>query len=472
MAESTVLGYKLAAMRRVTLLAISAVALLSACSDATLPNGQLYFTTGPETSALDDLDHFTIERIDAKGKSKELYSDSSLPTTQDMGSSGTYRFRATGFDAAGNALARGETLSQDVATFLGGEAPIFLARTDRTSLADGSFVVPPGQYPKVGIVGSAALWLWADVAADRMTTDAYNFAFWQQVTPKTSSVDFTSFTCPQATCDWSTLVMVGGYYAITIGDDWAMLVDEYNGTAVDYSVPTALESFANIAGGRVLPGADYSAVVIGGARSGEPTAYAVGFDKTAHASILMLSTARAGAATLFEPAVGLVVVGGSSDGNGVERLEPNATAFATLNYPADAVTGAALVREDATHVLRVGGKNADGTPADTVRIDLACLDQCATEVLADHAVAVNAAQSFYDPESDDSIIVGEDETGQAIVYRYYSANGAFSPIAVPENQGRVHATPIELPMRQVALIGGTKPGNPNSSRSVIAVVSF
>jgi hypothetical protein len=476
MAESMVLGYKLAPMRKTTLLALPIVALLAACSEADVPNGVLFFTSGQDTTTFDGVDHFTLERIDSSGKSKRLFKKDELPETYDMGTTGTYRFRATAFDAEENALARGETLQQDVSTMGALEVPIFLSRTDRTTLADDNFAVAPGEHPKVELIGTSALWLWANPSSDYITTDGYNYAYWQQVDPIGSSVDFSELECPSTPCVWQTLVLVGGYVAVAISDEWAFWVDEYHETSNDYDLPEGLGSFANVAGGRVMRGASGTAFLLGGARVGEPTNFNLSFANTGLSTVIMSNTPRAGAASLFETDVGLVLVGGSATGTGVERIASGGTEFTALNYPPDAVTGAALVREDATHVLRVGGKNADGiTPAETVRIDIACaLEACAAESLPELSVALNGAQSYWDPESGDSIIVGETDEGLTSVYRYGTASGigVLTPIEIPTDQARLHASAIELPNRKVALIGGMDPSRPTSSRSIISVVSF
>jgi hypothetical protein len=269
--------------------------------------------------------------------------------------------------------------------------------------------------------------------------------------------------------------MVGGYIAIAISSEWAIWVDEYHETSGKYGLPDGLGSFANVAGGRVMRGANGTAFLVGGTRVGEPTAYTLSFAATSDSSVSMLNTPRAGAATLFEDGVGLVVAGGSPTGTGVERIASGGIAFTSLNYPADPVTGATLVREDASHVLRVGGKNADESPAETVRLDVTCsTDNCAAEPVPELALAINAAQSYWDPESNDTIIVGEDDTGLTVMYRYSAASGvgALTPIAVPTDQARLHASAIELPNRKVVLVGGMDPSKPTSSRSILSVVSF
>lgn len=461
-------------MRTVHSVAIPLACLAIGCGEANLPNAQLYFTSGAEASALSELDHFKVERINTKGKTTKIFSGSELPTTLDLGPSGTYRFRATGYDADDNALARGETLLQDIGVLAGADMPLFLARTDRTSLAGSKFDIAPGEYPQVGLFEGSALWLWANVSSDFITTDAYNFAYWEQVEPQ-QNVDFSRIDCGKSPpCELKTMLIVGGHIAVAMGDDWALWVNARSETADEFELPVGLASFADVAGGRVLPGGNQSAVLVGAAHRGEPSAQTLSFDATGNFLVMPLTTARAGAATVFEQDVGLVVVGGSESGPGVERLAPGGKAYVALNYPADPVVGAALVVEDPTHVLRVGGQHPDASAAETVRIDVTCdLDACVAEPLpAELAVPVLAAQSFYDTETGDSLIVGEDPSGLTIVYRYAAVDGSFTEIAMPTNQARIHASAIKLPNRQVAIVGGTTPGSLTSSRSVISVVSF
>jgi hypothetical protein len=342
-------------------------------------------------------------------------------------------------------------------------------------VAEGNLVLAPGEHPKVARIGTSALWVWANPSSDHISTDGYNYAYWQQVFPKGSSVDFSVINCPSTPCEWQTLVLVGSYVAIAISSDWAFWVDESREVTGKYEAPKGLTSFADVAGGRVMPGANGSAVLIGGAREGEPTAFGLSFDKSGLSSVIQLDTPRAGAATIFEDGVELIVVGGSDTGPGVERMLDGTSTFNPVNYPPDPVTGAALVREDATHVLRIGGKNADGTPADSVRIDVTCADaECTVVPVPELSLAINGAQSFFDAVSGDSIIVGEDDAGLTMMYRYSAASGAaaITPIEIPEAQARLHATAVQLPNRKVVLVGGAKVSQPTSSRSILSVVSF
>lgn len=446
----------------------------SACDDADTPSGKLEITGAEGASTLQGVDSFRVERISETGKKNELFTGAKLPTSVDLGTSGKYKFRATGLDANGNALVRGETLLQDVAPLAGASIPLVLFRTDRLTQAPGRLSIAPGTFPKVGLLGSTALWVWTNLTADYVTTDGYNVAYWQQVSPVTTDADYTKIECLVEPCSLQNLLIVGGFYAVGIADTWAMQIDEYSGSKKEIDVPAGLNDFSDVAGGTVFQGATASAVLVGATRASRPTPYALAFDKNVSPSVLTLSVPRAGAAALFEADVGLVVVGGSATGVGVERVAPGAQAFVALNYPADPVTGATLLRHDATHVLRVGGANPDGTPATTLLIDTTCSQPaCEATPLSALNVSITAGRSFFDAESGDSILVGEDPaTGTAVVYRYSPAIPSFTLIPVAEAQQRVHAAAIALPHRTVALVGGTLPSAPESSRSILSVVSF
>ncbi|HEY5960300.1 MAG TPA: hypothetical protein VIV60_27290, partial [Polyangiaceae bacterium] len=351
-------------MRIFTLLSLPVLLVLGGCGESDVPSGRIYFTPGAEASSLKSVvTSYVVERIDMKGNSTKLFEGEALPTKIDMGTTGTYRFRATGNDEAGNPIARGESVAQDVHSLAGVEIPIFIARLDRTSIADNTFDLTPGEYPKVGLVGSSAIWLFTQSGED-IATDGYNIAYWLQVTPGTD-VDLTKLTC-EGGCDLQTLAMVGGTIAFAIGNDATNWVDERAEIKGLLPLPDGLETFANVAGGRAFPGANYTSVVVGATRKGAPTSYTMAFtieDKAVVPVITRLSTARAEAAALFEINLGLVVAAGSTEGSGIERLAPNASEFEALHYPADPVVGAALIVDDFTHVIRAGGVNPDGSVA-------------------------------------------------------------------------------------------------------------
>lgn len=465
-------------MSRSVLLALPSIALLCACSDPEVPNGEVYFVNSEGDALLQGVNTFRVDRVSTDGTAKKVSEGTSLPESIDMGKSGNYRFRLTGLDATGLPVLGGETLSQEVSSLLGVKIPMLLTRKDRTVLAPGMLNIAPGGTPQVGIFGGSALWVWSMKAAEQILTDGYSFAYWQQVTPALSDTDadlnLQKISCPTASCEWKNLMLVGGFYAIAIADGWASEIDTILGTQAAFTAPNTLSSFAEVSGGTVLPGANSGAVLVGATRLTSPTSAVLSVDQNLSPTVLRLSTARAGAAALFETSAGLVVAAGSSAGPGVERIGPGESAFAALNYPPDPVVGATLVMQDAAHVLRIGGRNPDGTAALTVQLDISCAQpQCTVIPVPTLNLDLVTARSFYDDVTADSIIVGEAATGETLLYRYVAASQTLSAITIPETQRRLHATAIELPVRQLALVGGMVPGSTEeSSRSVISLVSF
>ncbi|HMA96332.1 MAG TPA: hypothetical protein VKP30_26780, partial [Polyangiaceae bacterium] len=363
-------------MSRVPFLALSFLVLVAGCADPEVPSGKVYFLNSEGSALLQGVSTVLVDRVSPDGKTTKVFKGTSLPESIDMGKSGNYRFRLTGSDENGLPVLGGETFSQEVSGLLGVKIPMLLARRDRLVAAPERLNFAPGATPQVGIYGGSALWVWSMKAAEQIETDGYSFAYWQQVTPALSDSDadlkLQNIDCPTASCEWKNLIIVGGFYAIAIADGWASLIDTVLGTQDAFAAPATLSSFADVAGGTVLPAANSGAVLIGGTRLTSPTASVLSVDQNLSPTVISLSTPRAGAAALFEAGPGLVIAGGSSTGPGVERLGPGESTFTALAYPPDPVVGAALVMTDATHLLRVGGRNPDGTAAATAQLDLSC----------------------------------------------------------------------------------------------------
>jgi hypothetical protein len=221
----------------------------------------------------------------------------------------------------------------------------------------------------------------------------------------------------------------------------------------------------------VLPGDSYTALLAGPTRLEKPTTTVIGFDSGAGATVYNTLQARAGAALLAEDAFGVVIAGGSAEGAGLERLDLDEGDFVKVPYPADPVVGAALVMEDETHLLRVGGVTPEGEDAPTVRIDMECEDDCTYEAVTGLDLSLRNAQSYYDPITEETLLVGEKpETGLTQVYRY--GQTAFTEITFPKAQRRVRALALELPNQQLGLVGGTDPNDEDDSRTSVSVVAF
>ncbi len=444
---------------------LGALSLCIACSDTEPGPGNLTFSVGQEDGSLEGIEQFEIERIDSDGSTERLATVSALPEAFELGTSGVHQYRVTGFDGTGNRLVAGRTLTVDLAEIKGQSIPLFLARTDRPCRPDGGFEVSPSEYPTAGLIFGKMMWLLEEASESSLKTDAYSLAYLQQMSPPEG---LSTLSCPDSPCQIGSLVTVGLQYALAISPEFALAMDLAQPLIVELEPPDPLTSWDEVVGGRVLPGADEAAVLVGPARMDAPSRFVLGVDAAAAISVLELSTERQGAATLFEPGFGLLVAGGSTEGSGLERLVPGETEMVDLEFPADPVMGAALVIEDDTHVLRVGGMTPEQEPAPTVRIDVSCSDECEYVAVPELDQVLFSAQAFYDEEYGESLVVGEDETGEMKVVRY---DGEFSELEIPSRQRRSRASAFELPTRQIVLLGGTDPKS-ETARTTLSMVAL
>jgi hypothetical protein len=454
-------------MRTRSLFAFALPTMASACGQNDLPNPVLHFTTGgeKETVTYRGVERFDIERIDASDDADRILGFDELPETVDLGADGEYSFRAKAFDANGLRVAAGRTLTLDLANLKGSSIPLFMARTDRVSRPSGELELTPGSHPPAAVLNRTLVWVMRS-GSKWLTTDSYSVALWQQNTPPDA---FQSIECLQSPCELTNLVVSGRIYAVAIAKTWAYAMNTADYVGVELDAPADLESWGNVAGGRVLTGENETALLVGATRFEEPTDYLVEFEDAAQTTVYRLNTPRAGAAVLFEPDFGVVVAGGSAGGVGVEVLRPKKDRFVSLDYPSDSVVGAALAVQDGHRLLRMGGLTSTGEPAPTVRIDLDCEKDCELEAKPELTLqAAQSAQGYYDADTGVTLVVGEDSEGLTVAYRFDGTS--LSTIEFPKAQMRKHATALELPSQQLLLLGGLDPetGDPMASLSAVS----
>jgi hypothetical protein len=244
-------------------------------------------------------------------------------------------------------------------------------------------------------------------------------------------------------------------------------MDTANYVGQPFEAPDELESWGNVAGGRVLPGENETALLVGPTRLEDATDCLVEFEDAAQTTVYRLNTPRAGASVLSEPDWGVVVAGGSAQGAGVEVLRPRRDKFVSLDYPSDPVVGAALAVQDEHRLLRMGGLTSTGEPAPTVRIDLECDKNCELEARPELVVAARRAQGYYDADTGVTIVVGEDADGLTVAYRFDGQS--LSTIDFPKAYQRKHATALELPNQQLLLLGGLDPDTSDAVASLLSV---
>jgi hypothetical protein len=454
-----------------TVLGSVATLCLLACSSSEYPNPVLTFDHSQESDTFKDVKRFDIERVDSNGKTERILRVTKLPDSLDIGKTGTYQFVGTGYDATGKPVAIGRTLAASPGELLGAEIPMFFARRDRASRPIGGFAGSPMQNPVAALLSNQYIWYFDDSSDDTLETDSYSIAYWQQVTPPDR---YLSIACDQVPCGLKNVVVVAGSYALAVADEWAIGIDTLSAIGKLFKPPTGMSNWSDITGGRTLSRDNGTAFLVGPTRIGDATESVLGLgvdDDGALTSVYFESnTKRAGAAALVEEDFGVVLVGGAAKGAGVERLEIDGKKFIELPYPADPVTGAALVMEDETHLLRVGGVTADEQAAPTVRIDIECSKDCVYEAVPLLDLTVLNAQSYFDPATKQTLVVGENAEGLTQVYRYQTTG--FTEVTFAKTQRRTRALALELPTQELAIVGGTDPNNDSVSRQDISVIAF
>lgn len=432
-----------------------------------VPNGIFTLTTGHEDdtfSADPKVTSVEVTRTGEDGDEARLADLTTPPTSIDLGKSGTYRYSVLGTDEDGQLQAVGQSLWADAEALKGLEIPLFVGRTDRFCRPPEAFLVDQGTHPLAGIYAGNIIWTLGGRTSDGdyVWGDGYSVAYWQQSSPPSS---FQVTDCPSLPCHYLSFAVVGRQYGVAVGEDYALGIDGISGVTSEYGLPDGLDSWSDVAGGSTVDLPDDTAYIVGGTRSNDATFAVIFIDEEAAISYLPLAVARSGAAAVYVDGRGLVVVGGSSEGSGVELLATGDDTFQPLAYPSDPVTGAGLLIEDESHLLRVGGRTADGDPAPTVRIDLGCGDACELEAEPDFDLDAVDVHAFSGELQD--VVVGYDADDLTLAWR--RTDSGFEPLKLREE--RKGATALAVPTGSVALIGGLSPED-DSPRSTIEMVAY
>jgi hypothetical protein len=204
-------------------------------------------------------------------------------------------------------------------------------------------------------------------------------------------------------------------------------------------------SFAEVAGGQTIYAPDGSAYVVGATRrTGTPSNR---FLRVQSGALTWgtLSVARLGAGATWVEGRGLIVVGGSATGAGLEVVATDSVLGAPLPFAAvpDAGLGAAPLGTGKLFVA----------PGPRV-FDLACTTTCAPEVWAGIPIALTSAQAFsFRTIADRAWVVGHEPSGNTRVFEARATASTELPLRIPRN--RATATP--LPTGALAIVGGGSP---------------
>jgi hypothetical protein len=352
-------------------------------------------------------------------------------------------FVVTGADAQGTTVMRGRSLGAIPVSAVTGDIPLFAQRVNQ-------WARPPGGLPQTHTGGVAS------VAAERYLVLGGGVINQGDKTDEVEAYDLFAFgglalggikSQPETMVPRGSSVLFASHKS-------AESVDFGSGEGVAISPPEGLSSYALIAGGQPIDATDGRTFVVGGTRPTEPTKSVLIAAADGTLSAINLNEARAGAAAVWIEGVGLVVVGGSATGAGVEVLGLKSTSFAKLAFPPDATVGAGAVLDGASAVVLVGG-TLDGAPAPIRRLDPTCVDACAAKVVtgSDPSVALTSVHA-YTLGGGRILAVGEAITSPPQTHSFLLQLGT-SATELPLREPRSGAAVIPAPNGTLALVGGT-----------------
>jgi hypothetical protein len=443
-------------------LAAGSVGLALGCSEGEpYPPGELELITGAESytfSAEPTPQSFSVSREDDDGNVEEHATFEDPTERFSMGMEGVSRFEVDGFSAEGERCIWGRSHWLNTPTLTGYLLPLFVGRVGEFARPPGSLRWDHGQLPHAVMLGERYVLVAGAAEEGAVLTDAFDLGLWVPgVSPE--------LWCPDEDeeCHIRTLAVVDYAIVAAVGDGWFRsfvfsadssvsggLVVEYD----DAALPDGLDEFSEVAGGRALTAPDGDVFIVGATRTEGATDALLRLLPSDDDVALTLRTIRilaprVGAGAVWMDDYGLVVVGGSSDGPGVEMLPEGETESVALPYPPDGTRGAGLVALDADRVLRIGGANADGEPAPTVSIDLSCTEDCSPEPYSSTLPLTDI--TAYSLENGETLAVGADGVGETHVVRVSESD--LQSISLRER--RWGATSLLLATGHVAVVGGT-----------------
>ncbi|HKO48920.1 MAG TPA: hypothetical protein VJV79_14410 [Polyangiaceae bacterium] len=462
--KATRLNGSLARLTRSGAFAWFGLLLLPACSTDFLTDGVITITTGQESDAWTAEPAAKKLRIDLVQSTRTTLAEVPAPVTQvSIGTDGPERvtasFDASGFDADGNVVMSGSTVPVQILSFNGARITLFMGRSGGLSRAPEELVFA-SRHPKVTVqYGNYLLISGGDDA--RADLDLYDMVRWR-VAPvlRTDDNGVPTRALPKVPESWA----VAGSKLLLVDRQGPTWVDIWEGVQTVVTVPAGLD-FADVVGGETIGAPNQPQYIVGATRTtGEPTNVVVRVDPDGSLHVLKLGTPRlAAAATIVSGQ--LLVVGGADSGAGAEISNAAGTAFSELPFPADATQGAALIAQDPTTALLVGGRDpATDEIAGFRTMDLSCSEECSQVRIAK---PVDFARPRLFPlGKGQSLLVGEDpETGQTHVFTFDTGVGhALTEFAL--RVPRSGASAFMAPNGQVGVLGGDALADGTPAKSV------
>lgn len=409
---------------------------ISACSSD--PTGTLQIVLGGEADALTRApapNTLVVESIGLDGTTSKL-SRTKLPAASIelpvLDQATVAQIRISAIDDAQVTRASGTTLPFQLGALQNSQLDVFVQRV-------GEFARMPSPFTAKFILPPATLLLGRYLfISNGFASQIYDLlGLYALSNPP---------TLPRA----ALTVVANGTRVLLIDAQGATWFDLSDSSSTEIAAPSG-GTFGEIAGGVPLIDENGVTYVVGATRTTTATSRVLVVTSDGALSFASLATARAGAAATVVAGRGVVVVGGSSDGQGAEVLAAGSTQGTPLPFPADPTVGAGAVPLDVTHVLVAGG-GTGGTDAGTRVLDLACGASCApTPWTAPLPFPISSvAFAALPARTNEWMMVAADSAGTT--HALHFVNGAIRE--EPLRVGRTGATMLPLPTGGVAVLGG------------------
>lgn len=425
------------ALRRSPRLAF-ATAFLAACTHE--PTGTFDVTTGGEADALSRTPAPTtlvVETLRLDGTKTEL-SRTALPATSlSLGSQkrtdvGALVVRA--LDDEGHELLHGETLFLQFGALESTDVSVFIQR-------NGEFARLPNPFSNAFTPSNVGLVLDRYVLAVDDTKTATKLYDLQQLAPL--------LTSPSLARPARSLVTYGTV-VVAIDENGASAVDVTTQARTEINAPSG-GTFAEVAGGKTVTLGDGSSYVVGGTRTdGDASARVLRVGADGKLSFSSLITPRKGACAAWVQGRGLLVVGGSASGAGLEIVDATTQQASALAYPSDPVSGCGVGALDQGHALVAGGTLPSGPESSVRTFDLSCAANCAPVVGSSSPPLALVRADVATMSSSAALIVGDDASGTTRAYRSTSESAVALSFRVPHEGGQL----VRMPTGGVAVFGG------------------
>lgn len=424
---------------------LTCLPLLPGCGEEDFPEGVMELTSGLETDPWDGVARTEVSRVSSDGTVTELIEAPGVVESFKLGKSGVGSYRIEGFDADGDLRVSGASMPMAAAGLAARTIPLLVGTA-------GEFARPtllehvPGASPRLAPFGDRWVLVVGAGAADdgRVETDLFDVGFWRALS------DPPRLPCPGDPCRVESLSVTQDNYAILIGPGGAKWFDLELQGFDDLVLPEGT-SPEELSGGDVIQRPDGGAYLVAGTRKGEPSAAVLEIEPDGFLVRRDMLVPRQGAAAAWVDGRGLVVIGGSESGAGVELLPDGASAFVSLPFPSDPTYGAALAVHDSSRIERLGGISlADGLHQPSVMYELGCGSDCEATPSGD-ALELEAVQAHVLPETDSTIFIGTDSFGISRCYSH-TPEGLLELPALRDE--RRWASAIVLATGQLGVFGG------------------